>query len=880
MSRLDDPKEKLGNELFEPQSLSSPAYILGINYDGEIGSAYLKLYEPNSHRLFRWTDRTNHRPYCIFKKKMDKYDTIRYLNQNIGGKFIDLQFEKRFDALQDKDIDVVRIVTATPTDVAGRQDSIRNFIDVNEADIRYSDCYVWDTRIEPGMPYKIVNGDLISCVGDNVVLPDLLQKSITETVTEATLKRFFRMLEAPVPSYRRIAVDIEVFHPSENSMPTPYESEFQIIACSLSSNDNVNKVLLLRRNNYKPENFKTEKCEVEFYDTEEALIAKIFEYLWDYEIVLTFNGDEFDMRYLYNRAVRLGFDRSQIPIQYHQSWMGLKYGIHIDLMRFFANMSIQVYAFGAKYKLSGRTVGLDEVGKGLVNQGKVEHAMSIGKMTYAQLAEYGFGDAELTLKLTTFGNNTTMNLLTALSRISYQSIEDVCRGGASTWIKSLMFREHRVRNWVIPRCERDEENPNEELRGRIIGGDILSVKNVISTKSETEGKKFRGAMVVEPVVGLHFGVSVLDFASLYPSIIETWNLGYETVRCFHKDCETVNPRIVPFTTHWVCKKERAMTAEIIGSLKDIRVQWYKPKGKTNDYYQTVEQTIKVFMNATYGVFASDKFPLYCPPMGESVTQVGRYSISQVIEEARRRGISVFYGDTDSVFMEITKEQLESLKEYAHEKLNMQMDLDKSYVWLALSGRKKNYLGLKVEKDGLKIDKKGLTGKKRHTPAWIKYVFDEVLKILKMMEKPEHLEPARKAITYFVQAELKELRGRKVPISALAFTMGLQKDPADYKKNTPIHVKVARQMEGSKAGDVIHFVKVLGPAGARHISVTRPEEINISAYEEFLKNTLIQIFDCLGMEWKDVGGDDSQTTLFGESLKSKPTALRSRGRKKI
>src|SRR5713101_7869712 len=471
---MKDPKENLGNQLLEPNNLGSPAYLVGVSYDGEIGSAYLRLYEPNTQRLYRWTDRTNHRPYCLFKNKMDKYDTIRYLNQNIGGKFIDLQFEKRFDALKDEEIDVVRIVTQTPTDVAGRQDSIRNMIEVNEADIRYSDCYVWDTKLEPGMAYKIQNGELVPTLQMEASLPGELQKAITETVTEATLKRFFRLLEAPVPSYRRIAVDIEVFHPSENSMPTPYEAEFQIIACSLASNDGVKKVLLLKRNSWSLKNETTEKgVQIEFCDTEEILIAKVFEYLWDYPFVLTFNGDEFDFRYLYNRAMRLGFTRSQIPIQYHQSWMGLKYGIHIDLMRFFANMSLQVYAFDAKYKLSGRTVGLDEVGKGLVNQGKVEHEMSIGKMTYAQLADYGFGDAELTLKLTTFGNDTSMKLLTSLSRVSYQSMEDVCRGGASSWIKSLMLREHRVRGWIIQRAEREEET------GTIIGREILATKNII-----------------------------------------------------------------------------------------------------------------------------------------------------------------------------------------------------------------------------------------------------------------------------------------------------------------------------------------------------------------------------------------------------------------
>lgn len=856
-------------DLFEPRNLNSPVYIVGVSYDGSINSAYLRLYEPTTQRLFRWTDNTKHRPYCLFKNKFDnKFDTVRFLNNKIGGKFVDLNFEERYDALTDSQIPVVRIITRTPTDVAGRQDSIRNFLEVNEADIRYSDCYIWDTKIEPGMPYTI---------SDHNLVPLQIETSLPGELKDTpTMRRFFQLLEAPVPSYKRIAVDIEVFHPSESSMPTPYESEYPIIATSLASNDGVKKVLILKRSQWDIKNETTEKgVQVEYCDTEEDLIEKTFEYLWDYPFVLTFNGDEFDFRYLYNRAVRLNFEAEEIPIQYHQSWMGLKYGIHIDLMRFFANMSLQTYAFSGKYKLSGHTVGLDEVGRGLVNRGKVEHELPIGKMTYAQLAEYGFGDAELTLELTTYGNDTAMKLLTTLSRISYQPFEDVCRGGASTWIKSLMLREHRVRGWIIPRTERDDNNPNPDLRGVVIGGDILATKNIIDTKSEVEGKKFRGAMVADPVVGLHWKVSVLDFASLYPSIIDTWNLGYEAVRCVHKECETQEPRIVPFTTHWVCKKKRAMTAEIISALKDIRVQWYKPKGKSNDYYGVVEQTIKVFMNATYGVFASNKFALYCPPMGESVTQIGRNSIGEVIAEAKRIGVPVFYGDTDSIFMIVTLEQLEYLKQYAKKTLNMQMDLDKFFIWVAFSGRKKNYLGLMVGKKGNEMVKKGLTGMKRHTPGWVKYVFNGTLDILKMMDAEYKLEPAKTAIRYLVQAELTNLRRGQVPVEALAFTMGLQKDIEDYDNN-PIHVKVAKQIEGAKAGDIIRYVKTFG--GAKPANRVAPEEVNIKDYEKFLKNTLIQILDCLDMKWSEID-DSAQKNLFGRPAIIIPKVSKKRNPKK-
>lgn len=867
-----DPKVNLGNRLLSPLMLGS-AFIVGTGYDGQQLKGILKLYEPLSQRLYLYVDKTEHQPYCIFRTEpLTTENALRYALNVVGEKITGYDIIQKFDAIKDRMTNVIQLVTRVPTDVAGRTDSIREFLKVNEADIRYTDTYIMDTRFEPGMPYSLRNDQLTPTIPQDFPLPTEL---LNAPNGESQMRRFFRFFEATVPNYRRIAVDIEVYCPSDVHNADSTEAEFPIIACSLSSSDKVNKVLLLRRNKETAEEIialdrMRDQHDYELFDTEEALIAEIFRYLWTYPFVLTFNGDEYDFRYLYHRAERLGFLRWQIPIEFHQSWMGLCYGVHIDLMRFFANLSLQTYAFGGKYKLSGRTVGLDEVAKGLLGEGKFEHDEQIHDMTPSRLAKYGWKDADLTYRLTSFGNDSVMKLMTILCRVSYQSFEDMSRGGASTWIRNLMFREHRVRNIIIPRAEKDGE-------GRVVAGDILATKNIISTKSETEGKKFRGAMVVEPEPGLHFNVSVLDFASLYPSIIETWNLGYETVRCEHEDCEKNNPRIVPYTTHWVCKKNRAMTAEIIGTLKDIRVKWYKPKGKDlrleetlRDYYGIVEQTLKVFMNATYGVFSSDKFSLYCPPMGESVTQVGRYSISKVIERALVMLILVFYGDTDSIFLSLTKDQLRDLIDFAEKELQMKLELDKTYKWVALSGRKKNYVGLKIEKDGsLKFDIKGVTGKKRHTPQFIKEIFQKLLEILKQMDNQEDVPKAKTAIIEMVRCSLDALRAGNIPLKDMVFTVGLQKDPDAYIKNVPMHVKVARTLDGSKAGDVISYVKVKGKENAKHISKAILEEINVPAYVEFLANTLEQVLDCLGMKWEDVDYNDTQTTLFGEKLMHGP-----------
>ena len=61
-----------------------------------------------------------------------------------------------------------------------------------------------------------------------------------------------------------------------------------------------------------------------------------------------------------------------------------------------------------------------------------------------------------------------------------------------------------------------------------------------SSQAITKGKQFEGAIVIDPTPGLHFNVKVMDFASLYPSIISTRNLSYETMMCGHSDCKS-NP---------------------------------------------------------------------------------------------------------------------------------------------------------------------------------------------------------------------------------------------------------------------------------------------------------------------------------------------------
>ena len=65
--------------------------------------------------------------------------------------------------------------------------------------------------------------------------------------------------------------------------------------------------------------------------------------------------------------------------------------------------------------------------------------------------------------------------------------------------------------------------------------------------------------MIEPIEGVHFDVTVMDFASLYPSIIKVNNLSYETVRCPHEECKENS---IPGTAHWACTKKNGLTSLI------------------------------------------------------------------------------------------------------------------------------------------------------------------------------------------------------------------------------------------------------------------------------------------------------------------------------
>ena len=697
------------------RELTKPVYDLekgmlaSASYDGDKRHALLKFYDEKGGRFWIWEDNTGHRPYCYTRLPREELAQVKARKD-----VIDILEEEKLDLLNDTKVKLRKIVTTDPLAIGGGNDSIRDMIKAWEADIKYYENFAYDRGLRMGTYYRVSHGNVIPLTHD---VPDKVNRSLEEVTRrnpaefQPYLRDWAELLSEPLADFRRVAIDIEVDN-EEGRLPDVENPNQPIIAVSFFNDQE--KLVYLLKGERDDSGLNSSIFAYRVFSDEADLLRAVFSKMLDYPVIITFNGDDFDLRYLQHRAEVLNIREEENPIQLERVAASLKHGIHIDLYQFFRNRSIQVYAFGNKY--TEHT--LNGVAEALLAKSKIEFQGEIGDLPLAELGRYCLNDSQLTYEFTSMTGSVVMKLLQVISRIGKMPMNDVSRLGVSNWIRSLLFFEHRKIGALIPRQ------------------DELTEKGGASSQAIIKGKKYKGGFVIEPKPGVYFDVSVLDFASLYPSLIKVHNLSYETVNCPHPECKT---NTIPDTSSWVCTKRKGIVSLVTGSLRDLRVAHYKPltrdatlSKEDRELYNIVSQGLKVFLNASYGVLGFETFAFYCLPVAEATAALGRDAITRTIEKCNELGIRVLYGDTDSTYLQNpSKQQVETVTGWTQNQLGIELDLDKVYRYVAFSSRKKNYFG--VLPDGT-VDIKGLTGKKSvhgNTPMLAR--FDDKVQLVTVSE---------------------------------------------------------------------------------------------------------------------------------------------------
>ncbi|THV05329.1 DNA polymerase alpha catalytic subunit [Dendrothele bispora CBS 962.96] len=332
--------------------------------------------------------------------------------------------------------------------------------------------------------------------------------------------------------------------------------------------------------------------------------------------------------------------------------------------------------------------------------------------------------------------------------------------------------------------------------------------------------KYKGGKVLEPKKGLwDTYVLVMDFNSLYPSIIQEYNIDFTTVeRLEEEEDEHGEPVYAeppsPETPQGVLPR---LIATLVQRRRQVKSLMKDPRATPAQLlqYDIKQQALKLTANSMYGCLGFEHSRFYARQLAALTTYKGREILTNTIELAESLNFTVVYGDTDSVFVNSNVSELsEALKISAEFKkaVNdryklLEIDLDAVFQRLLLL-QKKKYAAVKVvDQTRTSTEVKGLDMKRREYCELSKTVSQFVLdKIL----SGEPTEITVEQIHEYLTTVGENVRQGNYKLDSFVIHKRLGKNPEEYPKSDgQPHVQVALKMKAkggtARAGDVIPYI---------------------------------------------------------------------------
>ncbi len=542
-----------------------------------------------------------------------------------------------------------------------------------------------------------------------------------------------------------------------------------------------------------------------FYDEDEReMLLKFNSFLQGVDMLVGWNSKDFDIPYLWKRM-----QQHKIPNAYMRNIL------HEDMMK-----RVQYfYSKDPEARQSIKSYSLDSISKYFLKEGKIERSgkvYDLMKKDFETFKEYNLTDARLLMKL-----EEKLGLI----NLTYQMFQ-MCGVTAQNWsmVKALdnfVLSEansqgiHYKTNEAYLKEYEENENPEEYL----------------------------GAFVLDPIPGYYRDVYDLDFKSLYPNIIRSFNISPDTLspringldliktpgveidgkirgECYYDPKQGVIP-----------KKIRLLLEE----REKIRSEQKKHKKDSVEYRDlNVKQlVVKELANSIYGIIGNKYYRGFNVDMAESITGTGQYLIKYLQKTFESKGRKVIYGDTDSVFVilsegEEIREVLDETntllsrflkKEFGVRECTIELDLDKVLSKFLIVSKKK-YAGLSEGK----IKYVGLECVKRDN-------IDIATRIQKDLIDRIFKDQKEEQIHAVIRAKRDQIRSQILDPKDLVIHKKMAKDADKYqgkgtkKYTAPIWVRIAKNLKSlkgdktdlTKGGSIISYIYTNGSTDGVHIS---------------------------------------------------------------
>ncbi|KAF2432770.1 DNA polymerase delta catalytic subunit [Tothia fuscella] len=369
-------------------------------------------------------------------------------------------------------------------------------------------------------------------------------------------------------------------------------------------------------------------------------------------------------------------------------------------------------------------------------------------------------------------------------------------------------------------------------------------KNLIipNLRTEQSGDQYEGATVIEPTRGYYdVPIATLDFASLYPSIIQAHNLCYTTL--LNKNAvEKLNLKkdedyIVTPNGDMFCtsKVRKGLLSQILEELLGARKRAKKELAVETDPFKKAvlngrQLALKISANSVYGITGATVGKLPCLAIASSTTSYGRQMIERTKEEVEAKytiangythDAQVIYGDTDSVMVKFGTTELAEAMKLGEEAAGfvsgkfikpIKLEFEKVYFPYLLIN-KKRYAGLYWTNPDKydKMDTKGIETVRRDNCRLVQTVIETSLNMLLIDRDVIGAQE-------FVKQTIADLLQNKIDMSNLVITKALAK--VDYE-GKQAHVELANRMKKRDAGsapalgDRVAYVIIKGSAGAKN-----------------------------------------------------------------
>jgi len=396
---------------------------------------------------------------------------------------------------------------------------------------------------------------------------------------------------------------------------------------------------------------------------------------------------------------------------------------------------------------------------------------------------------------------------------------------------------------------------------------------LLPERETRQRKTYSGGLVLEPKRGYYEShVVVCDFNSLYPSLMQEYNVCFTTVQrtlderggwtAADVPCDGVPEGVLP-----------RLMRDLVRSRRDVkRVLAGEQDAGRRRQLEAQQMSLKLLANSMYGCLGAGHSRFYALPLAELVARLGREALQKTVAVARDEcALDVVYGDTDSIMVHVrgTVEQAVSAGQKLVGAVNgrykvLEIEIDAVFSAFVLY-QKKKYAALKLvepaETSGrTQLELKGVESVRRDWCELARAVGTRTLAVLLSGKRCEQIvDDVRQLLCH----EAQRIKEGSVPLDEYVLSKVLNKLPNDYASIEALpHACVAQRMQQRNErlvrGQRVQYVVCEGEAAvARRAYSTR--EVTESAGELrvdaawYVQHQLVPYVVRLCEPFKEVGG---------------------------